>query len=103
MLELAGVSLPPNANRHITLMLDLKYAGYLRQQTLVAKRSARLEKTRLPMATDFAAVKGLSAEVQEKLQRVRPETLGQALRIPGVTPAAVNLLGIHLKRQSSRA
>ena len=103
MLELAGVSLPPNANRHITLMLDLKYAGYLRQQTLVAKRSARLEKTRLPMATDFAAVKGLSAEVQEKLERVRPETLGQALRIPGVTPAAVNLLGIHLKRQSSRA
>ena len=103
MLELAGVSLPPNADRHITLMLDLKYAGYLRQQTLVAKRSARLEKTRLPMATDFAAVKGLSAEVQEKLERVRPETLGQALRIPGVTPAAVNLLGIHLKRQSSRA
>ena len=103
MLELAGVSLPPNADRHITLMLDLKYAGYLRQQTLVAKRSARLEKTRLPMATDFAAVKGLSAEVQEKLEQVRPETLGQALRIPGVTPAAVNLLGIHLKRQSSRA
>lgn len=103
MLERAGVSLPPRAEQHVTLMLDLKYAGYLRQQTLVANRSARLEKTRLPETTDFAGVKGLSSEVKEKLERVRPETLGQALRIPGVTPAAVNLLGIYLKRQGSRA
>jgi tRNA uridine 5-carboxymethylaminomethyl modification enzyme len=52
----------------------------------------------LPPAIDYAAVRGLSVEVREKLTRVQPRTLGQAARIPGVTPAAVSLLLIHLKR-----
>ena len=103
LLALAGVPLPEYAEGHLTLMLDLKYAGYLRQQAQVASQGARMEKTRLPAGTDFSRVKGLSAEVLEKLERVQPATLGQALRIPGVTPAAVNLLGIHLKRQASGA
>jgi tRNA uridine 5-carboxymethylaminomethyl modification enzyme len=103
LMALAGVDLPDYAHKHLTMALDLKYAGYLRQQTRVADQGARLERTRLPAGTDFTRVKGLSAEVLEKLQRVQPETLGQALRIPGVTPAAVNLLGIHLKRQASTA
>ena len=103
MLQRTGVALPEGAERHVTLMLDLKYAGYLRQQTLVADRNRRLEKTRLPANTSFGEVKGLSAEVLEKLEMVRPETLGQALRIPGMTPAAVTLLGIHLKRTGPRA
>ncbi len=103
LMALAGVDLPDYAHKHLTMALDLKYAGYLRQQTRVAAQGARLERTRLPAGTDFTRVKGLSAEVLEKLQRVQPETLGQALRIPGVTPAAVNLLGIHLKRQASTA
>lgn len=103
LLARAGVDLPDYAHKHLTMALDLKYAGYLRQQTRVADQSARLERTRLPAGTDFTLVKGLSAEVLEKLQRVQPETLGQALRIPGVTPAAVNLLGIHLKRQAATA
>jgi len=103
LVALAGVDLPDYAYKHLTMALDLKYAGYLRQQTRVADQGARLERTRLPAGTDFTRVKGLSAEVLEKLQRVQPETLGQALRIPGVTPAAVNLLGIHLKRQAATA
>jgi tRNA uridine 5-carboxymethylaminomethyl modification enzyme len=55
----------------------------------------------VPADLDYANVRGLSAEVREKFQRVRPATVGQAARIPGVTPAAVSLLLIHLKRQSA--
>ena len=97
-LKSLGVALPETAERHSTLLLDLKYAGYIRRQEAIAARSAGLEKTRVPEGTDFSGVSGLSAEVREKLEAVRPATLGQAARIPGVTPAAVSLLGIHLKR-----
>jgi tRNA uridine 5-carboxymethylaminomethyl modification enzyme len=58
---------------------------------------------RLPDDLDYAAVSGLAAEVKEKLGRHRPETLGQASRISGVTPAAVSLLLVHLKKRSLRA
>ena len=97
-LRALEVPLPAGSERHTTLLLDLKYAGYIRRQEAIAARSAGLEETRVPEGTDFAGVSGLSAEVQEKLRAVRPATLGQAARIPGVTPAAVSLLGIHLKR-----
>ena len=97
-LRSLGIELPENTSAHATLLLDLKYAGYVRQQKEVARRTAGLEKTRVPTGIDFHEIRGLSAEVREKLDRVQPRTLGQASRIPGVTPAAITLLGIHLKR-----
>jgi tRNA uridine 5-carboxymethylaminomethyl modification enzyme len=84
-----------------TLVLDLKYEGYVTRQESVAAQAVRLEATVLPASMDFAAINGLSAEVREKLSRVQPRTLGQAARIPGVTPAAVALLGVHLRRSRS--
>jgi tRNA uridine 5-carboxymethylaminomethyl modification enzyme len=80
--------------------IQCHYDGYIgRQQTEIERQRAQ-ETRSLPPDFDFAGVRGLSAEVREKLVRVRPATLGQAARIPGVTPAAVSLLLIHLKRQA---
>jgi tRNA uridine 5-carboxymethylaminomethyl modification enzyme len=77
-----------------------KYAGYIaRQQDEVARHEAH-ESTRIPGGLDYAEVTGLSVEVRQKLAAVRPETVGQAARISGVTPAAVSLLLVHLKRRS---
>jgi len=75
-----------------------KYEGYIeRQRDEVAKRAA-MEAKPLPPALDYRQVRGLSAEVQQTLNRHRPETIGQASRISGVTPAAIALLLVHLKR-----
>jgi len=77
-----------------------KYAGYVaRQRDEVARRETQ-ESTRIPVDLDYAAVTGLSIEVRQKLVAVRPETIGQAARISGVTPAAISLLLVHLKRRS---
>jgi len=82
------------------LEIRCKYAGYIgRQREEIDRRQAQ-EALRLPDDFDFEQIRGLSAEVREKLIRVRPATIGQAARIPGVTPAAVSLLLIHLKRRS---
>ncbi len=79
--------------------IQTKYHGYIvRQQDEVA-RARRHEEQTLPGDLDYAAVIGLSAEVHQKLAEVRPATLGQAGRIPGVTPAAISLLQVHLKRR----
>jgi tRNA uridine 5-carboxymethylaminomethyl modification enzyme len=81
------------------LEIQCKYAGYIeRQQEEIDRRRAQ-EAFHLPASVDFSQIRGLSAEVGEKLDRVRPATVGQAARIPGVTPAAISLLLIHLKRQ----
>jgi tRNA uridine 5-carboxymethylaminomethyl modification enzyme len=78
--------------------VQAKYEGYIeRQKTEVARRK-RLESQPLPAELDYAQVRGLSIEVQQKLNRHRPETLGQASRISGITPAAISLLLVHLKR-----
>lgn len=77
---------------------DIKYAGYLERQRALVARTARLEETLLPSDLDYATVAGLSREVEEKLMRVRPQNLGQAGRISGVTPAAVACLEIHLHK-----
>lgn len=78
----------------------VKYAGYLVRQQELVERGARLENSPLPADMDYSQVAGLSREVTEKLHRVRPATLGQAGRISGVTPAAVNCLEIFLKKIS---
>jgi tRNA uridine 5-carboxymethylaminomethyl modification enzyme len=77
------------------------YDGYIVRQQAEIDRSRDQESKSLPPNFDFSGVRGLSTEVREKLTRVRPTTLGQAARIPGVTPAAVSLLLIHLKRHSA--
>ena len=78
--------------------IQAKYDGYItRQQEEIEQQLAR-ETTPLPVDFDYAAVHGLSTEVRQKLLRVRPTTLGQAARISGVTPAAISLLAVHLKR-----
>jgi len=81
--------------------VQAKYAGYIERQSEEIARQRRHEETRLPADLDYARVKGLSAEVSEKLARLRPETLGQAARVPGVTPAAISLLLVHLKKRDA--
>jgi tRNA uridine 5-carboxymethylaminomethyl modification enzyme len=77
---------------------DIKYAGYLRQEESRAERMRRQERRRIPDGFPFARVPGLSREVVFRFSQVRPETLGQASRIPGVTPAAVAVLGAYLEK-----
>ncbi|KRC34641.1 MULTISPECIES: tRNA uridine-5-carboxymethylaminomethyl(34) synthesis enzyme MnmG [unclassified Lysobacter] len=78
--------------------IGVKYAGYLERQREEIARQQRNEGTAIPDGFDYAGVHGLSAEVQQKLERVRPQTVGQAQRIPGMTPAAISLLLVHLTR-----
>jgi tRNA uridine 5-carboxymethylaminomethyl modification enzyme len=78
-----------------------KYAGYIERQQEEIERLRASENLRLPADIDYASISGLSKEIQHKLAQARPETLGQASRIPGVTPAAVSLLMIHLKKRGA--
>ena len=81
--------------------IQAKYAGYIvRQQTEIDKTS-RYDKLKLPDSLDYTGVPGLSNEVSQKLKAQRPETLGQASRIPGMTPAAISLLLVYLKKKSA--
>ncbi len=94
----AGVDDPQVAEQ---VEIKTKYAGYIdRQQEEIARLRAS-ENVALPADLDYSAIAGLSKEIQHKLSLARPETLGQASRIPGVTPAAVSLLMIHLKKRSA--
>src|SRR5471030_1949554 len=77
-----------------------KYAGYIERQRNEVERQAAQETLRIPPDIDYPAVRGLSKEVQQKLTQHRPETVGQAARIQGVTPAAISLLLVHLKRRA---
>jgi tRNA uridine 5-carboxymethylaminomethyl modification enzyme len=79
------------------LETDIKYEGYVKRQTAAIDRFARLEEARIPDSLDYSAVGGLSTEVRERLTRIRPRSLGQAARTPGVTPAAISILAVHLK------
>ena len=81
--------------------VQAKYAGYVDRQRDEIERQRRHETTAIPAGFDFAAVSGLSAEVRLKLEKARPETLAQAMRISGVTPAAISLLLVHLKRKGA--
>jgi tRNA uridine 5-carboxymethylaminomethyl modification enzyme len=78
--------------------VQAKYTGYIDRQHEEIERQRRHEATRLPESLDYAGVRGLSNEVRQKLTQHRPATLGQAARIPGLTPAAISILLIHLKR-----
>jgi tRNA uridine 5-carboxymethylaminomethyl modification enzyme len=81
--------------------VQAKYAGYLERQREDIERQRRQETTSIPTGFDYDRVRGLSAEVLTKLKRVQPETVGQATRISGMTPAAISLLLVHLKRRAA--
>jgi tRNA uridine 5-carboxymethylaminomethyl modification enzyme len=83
--------------------ISMKYAGYIKRQQDAIQRSRRLEEASIPSDLDYAAVPGLSREARERLVNVRPQSLGQATRVPGVTPAAISLLSVHLKRIGARS
>ncbi|MHA6198114.1 tRNA uridine-5-carboxymethylaminomethyl(34) synthesis enzyme MnmG [Pseudomonas wadenswilerensis] len=100
LVEVTGGS---DASEQVAEQVEIKtkYAGYIdRQQEEIARLRAS-EDTRLPDDIDYASISGLSKEIQGKLGQTRPETLGQASRIPGVTPAAISLLLIHLKKRGA--
>ena len=79
-----------------TIETEAKYAGYIAQQERQIDRLKDSERRQIPPEFEFSHIPGLSTEVKQKLDRVRPETLGQAGRIPGVTPAAIAVLDVYL-------
>ena len=90
-------SQPKNEARAVET--EIKFAGYLEQQKKSIERLKAAEGVRIPEWLDYTVISGLSREMQEKLMRVRPGTIGQASRIPGVTPAALGLVHISIKVQ----
>ena len=94
----AGVTEPDIVEQ---VEIQAKYAGYISRQQEEIERNLRHEEMSIPSRLDYTQVRGLSAEVQQKLTSQRPATLGQASRIPGVTPAAISLLLVHLKRHQA--
>jgi tRNA uridine 5-carboxymethylaminomethyl modification enzyme len=95
----------PRLIEQVLLQVDVqaKYSGYIERQQDEIERQRRNEQTALPANLDYREVRGLSTEVRQRLTEVRPATVGQAARIPGVTPAAVSLLLIHLKKRTRAA
>jgi len=95
--------IPDSLREQVTEQVEIqaKYSGYIERQREEVERSRRAEGLRLPADIEYTLVRGLSAEVREKLARHRPQTIGQAGRIPGVTPAALSLLLIHLRKRSA--
>ena len=81
---------------------EIKYAGYMQQQQRAIDRLKKSEQRNIPDWFDYRSVSGLSREMQEKLARVRPRTIGHASRIPGVTPAAVSLVNVYIEIQAKR-
>jgi tRNA uridine 5-carboxymethylaminomethyl modification enzyme len=82
--------------------IQVRYAGYLGRQQDDIDRRLRYEELEIAAGFEYEMVRGLSSEVKEKLQKIRPDTIGQAARIPGVTPAAISLLLVHLKKSRQK-
>ncbi len=108
MTALSVVGLRPRAENEtdelaeqIEAQVDIqaRYDGYLQRQEDEIAKSKKHETMSLPENVDYSIIKGLSNEVRQKLTDVRPQTIGQASRIPGMTPAAVSMLLVHLKKQ----
>ena len=86
----------------LQLETQAKYAGYIDRQSREIEKHAKQDALRLPADIDYAHVDGLSNEAREKLARARPATIGQASRLEGMTPSAVSLLLIHMKKRALR-
>lgn len=97
----AGAGEWPELARQVeeAVEIEVRYAGYLKRQGAEIRRNRRMRGTRLPAELDYSVVRGLSNEVREKLALARPATVGQAERIPGMTPAAVSQLLVYLKKR----
>jgi tRNA uridine 5-carboxymethylaminomethyl modification enzyme len=101
--EISALNLPSEVRNELkSVETEIKYAGYLDQQQRAIDRLKKAEQRRIPHWFDYGAVSGLSREMQEKLGNVVPQTLGQASRIPGVTPAAVSLINVYIEIQGRR-
>jgi len=100
LMKVAGLG-PGASDAKVAEQVDVqvRYAGYLTRQTGEVERNQRNERTLIPAGFDYNLVQGLSAELREKLQKTLPESIGQASRIPGMTPAAISLLLVFLKRR----
>ncbi|MHB0879037.1 MAG: tRNA uridine-5-carboxymethylaminomethyl modification enzyme MnmG/GidA [Anaerolineae bacterium] len=96
--RLSAPDRPLDAEARVTLEVEAKYAGYLERQEREVSRFARLERCRIPAAFDYRGVLGMRTESRERLSSVRPLTVGQAARLPGVSPADVAALLVHLER-----
>ena len=90
----------PGTAMEIELMI--KYEGYIRRQMDQVERSVHLERTRIPPDIDYEQLVSLSRECREKLMKIRPDTIGQALRVPGITPADAGLLSVYVHQLSKR-
>ena len=103
LVQLKGIG-PGVPDRRVAEQIEIqeRYSGYLDRQHADIERRRRHEGTAIGETFDYQRVRGLSAEVREKLERVRPDTVGQASRIPGMTPAAISLLLVHLKKSQQR-
>ena len=112
VLEIIGAPVPAAADGiasddrlvpqlRTALEVRASYSGYIERAEAEIERSRRNEHTALPVNLDYRSLAGLSNEVRQKLSEIRPATLGQAARVPGVTPAAVSILLVHLKRSSA--
>jgi tRNA uridine 5-carboxymethylaminomethyl modification enzyme len=102
-LAMAGLTPFLDTDEAAQLEIDVKYEGYVKRQAEMVDRFKRLEDAVIPEWVDYSAVSGLSTEVRERLLSVRPRSLGQAARMPGMTPAAISLIAFHLKSHRSRA
>jgi tRNA uridine 5-carboxymethylaminomethyl modification enzyme len=100
LIELDSVSRETSEVIREQVEIQTKYKGYIDRQLEQVAQSKKVESTRIPEGIDYSAVKSLTTEVREKLSKTRPDTLGQASRIPGVTPAAVSILAIAIKSSS---
>jgi tRNA uridine 5-carboxymethylaminomethyl modification enzyme len=99
----ADLPLPSRARNELkSVETEIKYAGYLHQQQRSIDRLKKAEQRSIPEWFDYRTVSGLSREMQEKLLKIRPRTLGHASRIPGVTPAAVSLVNVYIEIQARR-
>jgi len=83
----------------LEVQLQVKYEGYIRRQQEQVERFKKLENINLPEEMNYTGLPGLSHEVVEKLNRIQPRSLGQASRISGITPAAISVLQVHLKKE----
>ena len=101
LMNIEGIG-PGTENQQVAFQveIDAKYAGYVERQEEEIRRLARYESQKIPSSFDYNAIKGLSTEVLQKFKAQKPETVGEASRISGVTPAAISILLVYLKRNS---
>jgi tRNA uridine 5-carboxymethylaminomethyl modification enzyme len=94
---MAGLEQALSIDEAAELEIEIKYDGYVKRQAEAVERYKRLEDTVIPDWIDFHGVGGLSNEVRERLSSARPQSLGQAARMPGITPAAVSIIAVHIR------